>query len=361
MRSTKSLKVKIFIVTILLSLLSPKSFGSEEYSKIAENAHQEINSILSNTNILENQNIKYTISDKIDKEIIASYKNNINRINTLFDKYISVRGVEILFWTDQDMEWANSQHQIITRNQVTPIRQSLFNCNSAYADRVVGGINILVMCAHPNYLTQTDKRLIAPHEFAHIFQMQSTMNIPQTPCWIKEGMANYYGLTVADELKNINDFYKVFTTYFTVKTLENKKIIDIMKQDPVKLMKLMEDPSCGRFSNDNYVHAAYSLGAIMFEWLVSKHGHDAVGQFLLRFKSNPSWQENFNVAFGSTVEKFYSDISPYVVWRANELLNPTVKVKEVSNIKIISIEKTIKINKKQCKKKNKNNKCLVKR
>lgn len=267
-------------------------------------------------------NIKYYISDKVSQEIISHYKKSAEVVHNIFSDYNPPTYSEVLIWTEHDMDWSNRHHNIITRNQIAEWRARLFNCNSAYADKV-DNVQIIVVCVTPNALSELGRREVMAHEYFHLVQGSNNMFIDDVPCWIIEGMASFYGATLGGTLYQTHDFYTVHSES-RVFQLGNKPIYELVPQKTVEIFKLMEDRTCGFFSGQPYVGSAYILGAFAFEALTAAYGQDYIANFIKLFNTNSNWRQNFEKTFGINPDKFYQSLAPYVEWRVESLKNRSI-------------------------------------
>jgi hypothetical protein len=265
-------------------------------------------------------NIKYYISSKINQDVVNHVKHSVNVIHNIFSEYNPPKYSELLLWTELDKEWSNEHHRIITRNQVAEWRQRLFNCNSAYADKIQE-IQIIVICTTQNALKELGRREVTAHEYFHLVQGSNNMFVPETPCWIVEGMASFYGATIGGSLKETQEFYSVHA-YSKVHPFENKTVSQLVPGKTVDMFKLLEDRHCGFFDNkEPYVGSAYILGAFAFEAIAAAYGQESISKFITSFNSSSNWKNNFYKTFDIKVESFYNSLAPYIEWRMKSLSN----------------------------------------
>lgn len=165
---------------------------------------------------------------------------------------------------------------------------------------------------------------IAAHEFAHLpitakFQNQPGGYFSQTPVWMNEGSAEFFGIALTDQARqtgmdywhrlHLNGGGRVQLTTRASSGIELKELLkDITEQETVELMSGLESMS-GLISN-----APYSLGHWAAELMIANGGMEKFMAFLNAMDSNTDWKQAFEATYGLSVTDFYKSMTPYLRW-----------------------------------------------
>lgn len=179
-----------------------------------------------------------------------------------------------------------------------------------------------INCQRDNY-AENRMSPIAAHEFAHLpvtakFQRQPGGSFSQTPVWLNEGSAEFFGIALTPQARQTGmDFWhrlhlngggkvKLSTRPAGV---ELKNLLkDINENETVELMSGLESMS-GLMSN-----APYSLGHWASELMIANGGMDKFIDFLNGMDSTTDWKQSFERNYGMSVTDFYRSMAVYLRW-----------------------------------------------
>lgn len=165
---------------------------------------------------------------------------------------------------------------------------------------------------------------IAAHEFAHLpitakFQNQPGGFFSQTPVWMNEGTAEFFGIALTEQARatgmaywhrlHLNGGGKVQLTTRSSSGVELRDLLsNITVAETVELMSVLESMS-GLASN-----APYSLGHWAAELMIANGGMEKFVSFLNGMNSTTDWKKSFENNYGMSVTDFYKSMVPYLNW-----------------------------------------------
>ncbi len=252
-------------------------------------------------------NIKIYVSKLISDSVLQKAKNDLSKIQRLFMR-IAPKYSEALFYHAQDIEWAQKTVDVLVgedmSNDAVPAR-----CANAWERKNKNNIPVFTasFCDDGGIGRWVPE---VPHEYVHVVQDSLGSFWPQ-PCWISEGMANYYGMTVSepnpDQVlgllnQDLNGKITSFTSSQTLRAFLSQNSADEVK----RAMTLMEKPE-----SEDRLSACYMLGGWAWEALLAVYGQDKIVDYLQGFQNKSDWKVNFNSVFGITPNDFYGKLAPY--------------------------------------------------
>lgn len=278
--------------------------------------------------------IRYVLGPSVSQELVARETKGIDRIAGLWsDYFLPQNNVRFIYVSPGDAE---SAAQITEREQISsmfPTGSSLRskietnNCGFAAA-AIIRGLYTNVQCLNSNtkgiWSAQT-----GPHEYTHFVQFHSAMMPTSAACWVTEGMATFYGMSVgwweADPRGlERSGFFKNFAQAYKPSTSASnglETLASILKagdpQEFAKVMRQLEPVDCGSSKGSTTVQIGYLLGGMAFEALVASKGHESVLKYLRDFAITKNWKISFENAFGLSVEDFYVKLAPYAAKSIN--------------------------------------------
>lgn len=252
-------------------------------------------------------NIKMYVSKLISDSVLQKTKSDLYKIQSLFMR-IAPKYSEALFYHADDIEWAQSTVDILlgedASNDLVPAR-----CANAWERKNAKNVPVFTgsFCDAGGTGRWVPE---VPHEYVHVVQDSIDYFWPQ-PCWIGEGMANYYGMTIAEPNpeqvlgllnQDLNGTITSITGSQTLRSFLSQNNADEIK----RAMTLMEEPD-----PQDRLGACYMLGGWAWEALLAVYGQDKIVDYLQGFQNRSDWKVNFNSIFGITPDVFYGKLAPY--------------------------------------------------
>jgi hypothetical protein len=220
--------------------------------------------------------------------------NSLPMINGFFDRYANL----------QDYEKARPV------GGGTPIKDVLIS----------GKKDVYQVLYHVGSFT-TDQKVFATtsaHEITHVLQIHRSNNIGYNnsmPPTLWEGSANLFGAGIpmsnvawfSDELDHqLMRFLSNFAKKTPMKT----------EADVVNLLIKAE-----RTDAEISIEAGYYLGAVLFEWIVAKHGVEKYLELLDTTATAPSFNDAMKKTYGVGKDEIYKQAAPYVLKNYQRVLN----------------------------------------
>jgi len=231
------------------------------------------------------------------KTILSESENGTNSlpmINSFFDRYANL----------QDYE------KVRPVGGGTPIKDVLTS----------GKKDVYQVLYHLGSFT-TDQKVFATtpaHEITHVLQMDRSNNIGYNnsmPPTLWEGSAVLFGAGIP--MSNVA-WYSDELDHQLMRFLSNfaKKTPMKTEADVVNLLIKAE-----RTDAEISIEAGYYLGAVLFEWIVAKHGVEKYLELLDATATAPSFNDAMKKTYGVGKDEIYKQAAPYVLKNYQRVLN----------------------------------------
>lgn len=135
--------------------------------------------------------------------------------------------------------------------------------------------------------------VLEAHEYTHMFQQQ--FNATQTG-WLTEGSATFFGWMLGVESSEVSN----------ARALSLANCRGTPKD--ATLLRNLQNPA----TDQTQLGLQYCLGGLATEYLIAKYGVEKFINFTVNFSSNDNFASDFSKTYGLPVEKFYSDLQPYL-------------------------------------------------
>jgi len=140
-------------------------------------------------------------------------------------------------------------------------------------------------------------------------------------CWLVEGSATYFGVTLGVDGedptgKSTTVFLNQLANQYNPggpRNLGSASKLRAQIQSNSGAVKVMQDLEINPGQNvDCLSYAAYSVGAIATEALISVKGFKIYMDFVSTFPTTTDWKSDFSKSFGLTPDEFYLKLAPYL-------------------------------------------------
>jgi hypothetical protein len=167
----------------------------------------------------------------------------------------------------------------------------------------------------------TDQKVFATtsaHEITHVLQIDRSNNIGYNnsmPPTLWEGSANLFGAGIP--MSNVA-WYSDELDHQLMRFLSNfaKKTPMKTESDVVNLLIKAE-----RTDAEISIEAGYYIGAVLFEWIVAKHGVEKYLELLDATATAPSFNDAVKKTYGVGKDDIYKQAAPYVLKNYQRVLN----------------------------------------
>jgi len=282
--------------------------------------------------------INYEIRDSFPKALadysVKMIESSANYWNDLIEESATVT---VQLFTEKDRDWINSQPMKFGTMDENLDRLAAWDSNNPQMIFFTGGggyweaagvtkglLSLATSSAAYPERMNFEWATVASHEFTHIIQgyfFRNLKNLPDeqyaaaSPANFREGNAIIFGYIVSlqnlgwysDMLdRNLFDGLNAIKTWMPVKTESNV----------VALLEATE-----KFSPNQAQAVAYSIGALFYEWVISKYGFEKFYDLAKGAASTSNYAQNIERSFGVPKETLYKLAAPYILKNINRVLN----------------------------------------
>jgi hypothetical protein len=158
--------------------------------------------------------------------------------------------------------------------------------------------------------------MVAAHEVTHIIQDYYRKGIPEPgmPAYdlrangtFQEGSATLFGYAIG--LNNLG-WYSDGLDEFLYSNFKNDKYWKPIKtvDDVIKVLEETE----ARTNNSTH-QSSYSVGALLYEWVIAKYGFDSYIRILENLPKNANYSDTVKAALGISKAELYKEAAPYIL------------------------------------------------
>ncbi len=327
-----------------IKLFSKKKLSSYEKTKLT--AYSEIMSALEQNGSAQ-ISIKYWISDYFPKELSSLYKSQIELSNKLYGTFFQKKEVvNVYMYTEKDSKFLDS-YPIFSNEWDIKDRKRWFNdwsngigrehnlglaaFYSEYPNKVWSGhAGLIVHSSSTKNSLRKYAIQVMPHEYFHVVQdyffranwedflrtngrlNENGMDVYDSffPPIFREGSANTISFAISSN-KPI-DYLNLYK-YFIDEKKDQKDVNLFAKlnsvSSSVQVLKSMEY----RNKNDQAHEASYSIGQLVFEWLIAEYGFGAYKRLVENQLIGSNFEDNLKASVGISLEELYRKSAPHVM------------------------------------------------
>jgi len=327
-----------------IKLFSKKKLSSYEKTKLT--AYSKIMSALEQNGSAQ-ISIKYWISDFFPKELSSLYKSQIELSNKLYGTFFQKKEVvNVYMYTEKDSKFLDS-YPIFSNEWDIKDRKRWFNdwsngigrehnlglaaFYSEYPNNVWSGhAGLIVHSSSTKNSLRKYAIQVMPHEYFHVVQdyffranwedflrtngrlNENGMDVYDSffPPIFREGSANTISFAISSN-KPI-DYLNLYK-YFIDEKKDQKDFNLFAKlnsvSSSVQVLKSMEY----RNKNDQAHEASYSIGQLVFEWLIAEYGFGAYKRLIENQLIGRNFEDNLKASVGINLEELYRKSAPHVM------------------------------------------------
>lgn len=209
------------------------------------------------------------------------------------------RGKLLVYMTKEDF-----QRGLVEHLKITP---ELAQSTARFAKSAVGGYNVLVSEQAIAGSSWPERVELLAHELTHSVQL-TLANRPglARQQWLIEGSAEWmaFNVTAALQLDELHD----------VRARLVHRVRELRRKDLLPRLTRLD-------SFDQWVNArskygfdgTYSLSFLVTDFLVERHSFGRVADYFRRFEHSDDHLENFNAAFGESIEDFERQLDDHLI------------------------------------------------
>jgi len=325
------------------------STGVTNYEVTKLKAYSEIRS-RANAGNLNNVSLVYHVSESFPKDVKNLYISQVEYASKIYGSLFTKKEVvNVYMYTEKDEKYLRSQ-KIFTQYLYEHLpwfeawrqgRDQEHNLGLAawYLEHprgvFEGHSGVLVSS---NASTKTLRRYaiqVMPHEYWHVvqdyyfrpkfdekFQKRADKKMDGQdfyslyfPTTFREGSANTISFAMASKTKS--EYLDLYRNFILEKKNQREVTLfaTLTTTDAVeKALKKIEDKR--KFSEAH--EASYSLGALLYEWVIAEYGFDAYKRLIENQMTGDSFEDNVKASLGMSVSEMYKGAAPHILAAFNQ-------------------------------------------
>jgi len=325
------------------------STGITDYEITKLKAYSEIRS-RANAGNLNNVSLVYHVSNSFPKDLKDLYISQVAYASKLYGSFFTKKEVvNVYMYTEKDEKYLRSQ-KIFAQYLYEHLpwfeawrqgRDQEHNLGLAawYLEHPAGVFEgHSGVLASSNASTKTLRGYaiqVMPHEYWHViqdyyfrpkfeekFQKRANKKIDGQdfyslyfPTTFREGSANTISFAMASKTKS--EYLDLYRNFINEK--KNQSFITLFATLTTttaveKALKKIEDRR--KFSEAH--EASYSLGALLYEWVIAEYGFDAYKRLIENQMTGDSFEDNVKASLGMSVSEMYKGAAPHILAAFNQ-------------------------------------------
>ncbi len=310
---------------------SQDSRKKSDFDPIRAKAYEEIRSKITNASH-PNFTFTWDIKPSFPSELAAFIKDYVEKTASfwgwVFKEPLVVPAQMV---TEQDIEWQRKQElsfsdtvDILTIFTTEDFKRQKpwIGGGGHYWHRTATDPTVysLLSFQTPSYALvnkmKGDWIMVPAHEVTHIIQDYYRKGIPEpgmaaydlrTNGTFQEGSASLFGFAIA--LNNLG-WYSDSMDEFLYSNFKNDKYWKPVNNtdDVIKILEATEIRT-----NSSTHQSSYSVGALLYEWVIAKYGFEAYIRILENLPKNANYAETIKASIGINKSELYKDAAPYIL------------------------------------------------
>jgi len=323
--------------------------GELRYETTKLKAYAEIRSRAKAGN-LNNVSLVYHVSNNFPKDLKDLYVSQVEYASKLYGSFFTKKEViNIYMYTEKDENYLRSQ-KILAQYLDDHLpwfeawrqgrdRQHNIGLAAWYMEHppgvFEGHAGVLVSSNATNTSLRKYAIQVMPHEYWHViqdyffrtkleekFQERADRRMDgrdfyslHFPTTFREGSANTISFAMASQTKN--EYLDLYASFMQEK--RNQRDITVFATLTTtaaveKALKQIEDRR--KFSEAH--EASYSLGALLYEWVIAEYGFDAYKRLIENQMTGDSFEDNVKASLGMSVSEMYKGAAPHILAAFNQ-------------------------------------------
>lgn len=287
---------------------------------------------------LSNVNLVYHISPFFPKDLEALYKKQVEYTSKLYGSFFTKNEIiNIYLYTEKDEEYLrteklfSSEYENYQRwfsdwkngiNQEHNLGLAAWYMEYPLPGILQGHAGLIVYSGATLFSLRQYAIQVMPHEYFHVVQdyyIQAGRNSKFTdaasyqlmfPPVFREGSANTISFALATESKvEYLSLYKNFVDQ--QKTSSLATLIKGLKSESDVVNTLYKIET--KIGSDEAHEASYSIGALLFEWVIAEYGFDAYRKIIINQLVGNSFEDNIKVSLGISKDELYKKAAKHIL------------------------------------------------
>lgn len=327
---------------------SKKSADSKTYSEYEKTKLKAYRNIRSEADLgnLDKVSLVYHVSDLFPNDLLTLYKSQVEYASKLYGSFFNKREtINIYLYTEKDEKYLDSE-KLFSQDLPDHIRwfnawrngqdqQHNLGLAAWYMEYPSPGIweghaGLLVYSGANTSSLRKYAIQVMPHEYWHVVQdyyfrtkwdnyvmtsPKSSMN-PEDfyamlfPTTFREGSANTISFAMASNSeKEYLDLYRDFIQ--EKKNQTEIKLFSTLTSTTAVELALKKIENRRLFSEAH--ESSYSLGSLLYEWVIAQYGFDAFRKLIQNQLVGNSFEDNVKASLGISVDQMYKGAAPHIL------------------------------------------------
>ena len=300
---------------------------------------------------LGNVSLVYHVSKYFPKDLLELYKSQVEYSSKLYGSFFKKREVmNIHLYTEQDEDFLKSQDLFIRdmpdhiqwfnawrngRDQQHNIGLAALYMEYPSQGTWQGHAGVLVYSGATSFSLQNYAIQVMPHEYWHVVQdyyfrpqwEEYWQNSPNKsldgqdfyslsfPTTFREGSANTISFAIAS--KTPKEYLNLYSEFIREKKTQSEvKLFGTLTSTEAVEAALKKIENRRLFSEAH--ESSYSLGALLYEWVIAEFGFDAYRKLIENQLIGNSFEDNVKASLGISVGQMYKGAAPHILAAFNQ-------------------------------------------
>ena len=284
------------------------------------------------------KNIKlvYNISENVSADFVDFYRQQIVYASKLYGTFFSEpQVINVYIYTEKDQDFLNVSGYPRVKDILRDIDHWLVKWKTGEGkEHVLGGWAWYMQFnsqfqGHAGVFLHSDSTLqshkyyakqVLPHEYFHVVQDyfvnrnpkytdQTSWDLYFAPIF-REGSANTISFAVSSS--NSQEYLNLYAQYIIEKKFYSGETIFATlksKDDVVKALYSIRNKS----NSPDAHEASYSIGSLLFEWVISEYGFAAYRKIVENQQIGNSFGDNIQASLGMSEKQLYESAAPHIL------------------------------------------------
>ena len=290
---------------------------------------------------LNNVNLKYFISASFPTDLKNLYTQQVEYASKLYGSFFTKKElINIFMYTEKDTDkiqadpllnneysnlenWFKRWDQGIDRQHNLGLAASYIQRNDVWQ----GFAGLVVYSGSTNNSLRPYAIQVMPHEYWHIVQdyyMQkgrgtlfsdSKSYDTRFPPTFREGSANTISFAIATN--KFNDYLALYKNFIAEKNAQTDITIFKSLKTEAAVIKALNQIEF-REGNPQGFEASYSVGQLLYEWVIAEYGFDGYRKIIQNQLVGSSFDDNLKQSIGISKDQLYTKAAPHILAAFNQ-------------------------------------------
>ena len=317
---------------------TPTPAPAQTYTKYQLTKLKALENIRLATEIDGSKNVKlnYRISSNVPQELTDLYTAQVIKASKLYGTFFKTpETVHVYVYTEKDVDFLRTAPYPRVNEILTDVNRWFVDWEKGsmqehvlggwawyheYAGKFEGHTGVFVyskgtIASQRKYAIQ-----VMPHEYLHVIQ---DYFIKRSPKWtsmnsydvlfppiFREGSANTISFALATESPKA--YLDLYADFIREKKSQSDVPLFATLTSEAAVVSALKNIRTRNSSPDAH-ESSYSIGALVFEWLIAEYGFDAYRKLIENQQIGSSFADNLKASLGMTEEELYNGAAQHVL------------------------------------------------